>query len=588
MMACDEYTDPLGRGSKGLPPISSQAPPPPPRVNATAFQPSLENRPMFPDASFDGGSVMGRLPLRVSHPVLQSQQQQQQPVTAQNQWDESIPPSPMQIYMDRSKHSSESQRSSTESVRQQHQCQERRQPTNEVRGSSPKDGNKMNDREERESPSPPKYGPYQQHYQQLSKQYEGRQDNDHMSSHYAMPPRGSSEPLPFRSGYDDESRNNYDTRSAGHYQSSQKYHDGNTHYYYHRRDEYDQSAGCRQHEYCLRGYDQRDQLQYFDSNRLHRESNYDVRHQVHNTNAPLSPLSLPTFNDVWSPQSDHATTNLYDYHLRGADVDPPLENYTPSGRGLYDESHRYSMQTRGERYNNEKVHSYSGGQFHPQPSPDRYYHEKHYDPMERYTDVRSVPKQVVYPVPGELPHDQRNYDPSLDKRDDESISSIHSLSSYTTSRRQAPPPPLYHSRQHEYDYDRSQKLRVEVPVSPDMPLPNARHSTRSRGSSASYHRCPQHYQQRYQQHSVGGVYSSAEYNEGRTSRRGPPPSQNEPSHKSSRSIRAEGERKQSEARHQILKEIHQATNMRNTALDDTEKKFWEMQIATLNDSFKKL
>jgi hypothetical protein len=51
---------------------------------------------------------------------------------------------------------------------------------------------------------------------------------------------------------------------------------------------------------------------------------------------------------------------------------------------------------------------------------------------------------------------------------------------------------------------------------------------------------------------------------------------------------AEREREKSEATHQILKEIHQATNMRNTALDDNDKMFWDRQIATLNESFKNL
>jgi hypothetical protein len=51
---------------------------------------------------------------------------------------------------------------------------------------------------------------------------------------------------------------------------------------------------------------------------------------------------------------------------------------------------------------------------------------------------------------------------------------------------------------------------------------------------------------------------------------------------------AERERKKSYARHQILKEIHQATNMRNEALDANDKRFWERQIDTLKESFKNL
>jgi len=37
-----------------------------------------------------------------------------------------------------------------------------------------------------------------------------------------------------------------------------------------------------------------------------------------------------------------------------------------------------------------------------------------------------------------------------------------------------------------------------------------------------------------------------------------------------------------------MKEIRQATNMRNSALDEDDRRFWDRQIATLNESFKKL
>ena len=53
-------------------------------------------------------------------------------------------------------------------------------------------------------------------------------------------------------------------------------------------------------------------------------------------------------------------------------------------------------------------------------------------------------------------------------------------------------------------------------------------------------------------------------------------------------VAAEKERRKSKARHQILKEISQATIMRNSSLNDTDRKFWDSQIDTLNQSFKKL
>ena len=51
---------------------------------------------------------------------------------------------------------------------------------------------------------------------------------------------------------------------------------------------------------------------------------------------------------------------------------------------------------------------------------------------------------------------------------------------------------------------------------------------------------------------------------------------------------AESERLKSQARYQILKEISQATNMRNSATNENDVTFWEGQIHTLNESFKKL
>ena len=58
--------------------------------------------------------------------------------------------------------------------------------------------------------------------------------------------------------------------------------------------------------------------------------------------------------------------------------------------------------------------------------------------------------------------------------------------------------------------------------------------------------------------------------------------------KNQRIVKAETEQRLSQARQQILKEIAQATNMKTSALDDNDRRFWEKQIRTLNESFKKL
>ena len=60
------------------------------------------------------------------------------------------------------------------------------------------------------------------------------------------------------------------------------------------------------------------------------------------------------------------------------------------------------------------------------------------------------------------------------------------------------------------------------------------------------------------------------------------------SYKSPRLVRAEREHRLSHARHQILKEISQASHMRDTALDKKDTLFWTRQVNTLNESLKRL
>ena len=60
------------------------------------------------------------------------------------------------------------------------------------------------------------------------------------------------------------------------------------------------------------------------------------------------------------------------------------------------------------------------------------------------------------------------------------------------------------------------------------------------------------------------------------------------SQQTNRAVQVQRERRQSEARRQILKEIAQATHMRRSASNDGDKRFWERQVDTLNESFRKL
>ncbi|KAL7554418.1 hypothetical protein ACHAWF_018430 [Thalassiosira exigua] len=124
-----------------------------------------------------------------------------------------------------------------------------------------------------------------------------------------------------------------------------------------------------------------------------------------------------------------------------------------------------------------------------------------------------------------------------------------------------------HKVYQHHDYDRrdsedtnhgsrdSSKLTIEIPASPQVEGKNAR--SQQPGSS----------QDQSQQPLDSNGYAGS---------------------KTPRVIAAEKERQRSQARHQILKEISQATSMKSSALDEKDRKFWERQIATLNESFKKL
>jgi len=222
--------------------------------------------------------------------------------------------------------------------------------------------------------------------------------------------------------------------------------------------------------------------------------------------------------------------------------------------------------------------------------------------------------------------------PPPERRDDYSGSStIHTYSTYTPSPQQQiqqrhaalPPRNDYNHRSRDsghsgyrdsppHSSDKSSRLSVDIPTSPvvplnvnnnaEMPLPygnpnpngsqsfnNQRNGHHHSGDRGGHHgqqgprRDDHHHSSHQSNHSQRGRDRDLPNNPQQSK-----PKSNQYPAKSPRIVLAENERRQSQARHVVLKEISQATNMKNSALDEKDRKFWERQIATLNESFKKL
>jgi hypothetical protein len=129
---------------------------------------------------------------------------------------------------------------------------------------------------------------------------------------------------------------------------------------------------------------------------------------------------------------------------------------------------------------------------------------------------------------------------------------------------------------HSYPYETSNKLRlsVEIPHSPP-PLPNQHTSSTIPSSS----RRPPIHNNLNGNGGGGGSRSRTQTNPHRQYHSTTTPSS---------SAFAEYEKSQSESRQHLLREICAATTMRNSALDEDDRNFWERQIDTLNQSFRKL
>ncbi|KAL3778943.1 hypothetical protein HJC23_001244 [Cyclotella cryptica] len=337
-------------------------------------------------------------------------------------------------------------------------------------------------------------------------------------------------------------------------------------------------------------------------------------------NTPTSPLSLSTLDErppsrqAWSPKSDNATLHVETTYVPQYVTSSSDKNAPEVSRRDHDarNSNGYPSERMDYVHHHDRMHfdsrgSHHRGQERGEPVNTRYADErqrrdqKHYDDRGRYqpndnqrhehnthyTNERpnqpahyngsNVPTQVSYSS-HESQRERRYKNTSPDCRDDYSGSTIPTHSTVN---------PGPHNRGHYDNQEPRQHLRVDIPVSPIVPA-NIQQSSYVQGMG-------NHHNDTYQNSPPNTSRSSGyQPTSSAPSYHNHPPitSRSDPMDHSQRPDTrvaiAERERQKSEARHQIMKEIHQATNMRNSAIDENDRRFWDRQIATLNESFKQL
>lgn len=587
----DHDHDPLGRGPKSHRPISSQPSPSHPNNSAddTSFRPTpVCSQPMFPDASFDVSTNkstatsshrrplqspnMPPPPLPPNNPSMYSRSAYVPAPTSvyrDDRYDDShVPPSPMQIVMSR-------QSASTS------QSREAREPHNDGYYYSPKVRG-VNGREEREPPSPTGKVYYHDSYdrQYLNNTYHCAYEQ--RENHSGTRNNGETKVQEHQTnGYTYKS--DYDLRnySIETYQRCncencrlRQQHD--TRYYderdgclhkTHRHHDVNQSRHDRMRDQSRDHTDRREWTPESPYANRGARAEYDIRHNdggygnERRTQPPESPLSPLTFDErrhAWSPTSDNATLHADTFQV------PHYVTSTGSNdRREYRMSQDYAKR----------------GQYEERVTADDRQHQYHHDENRRESKQRGyhydgahngnghIPTHVSYQSQESRP-EQRYSNTSPDRRDDYSGSTIPTYSTVTPRRT-----PCSHQdyRAHQ---DARYNLRVDIPRSSNDPS-NAQYLGHHKYDHQQSHEPPS------TSRSSGNrsIPTMAHHNQPPYSTRSDP---------LTRVAIAQKEREKSEARHQILKEIHQATDMRKSALDDNDRRFWDRQIATLNESFKNL
>ena len=611
--------DPLGRGPKDYPPIS-QPPPPHPNSSAddTSFRPTSDSSPMFPDASFDvstnkssetnsrrrplGSPHMAPPPLPPNAPSLYSRSLPPPLPTIvhrDDRWgDSQVPPSPMQIMMSRQSASASASHS-----------REAREPHNDGHYPSPRINKRGGGREERVQPPPtthdghyvdsydrgyhpdPGRVPYA-HHKQHTDEYGNRHSGvDYQTNNCTL--RGNSDHNPNQnsnmrmnsvekhhhhcncenccyreqhsSSYYDDERNTGSYNSQPHQDVLQQHNKSNhrnyesTNEYSHHNVNYDPmiNYGNSQHSH----HERREPTTSRHYERVgcgtHQQHRYNGERRTPPPQSPLSPIT-----HGWSPKSDNATL-----HAETFQVPQYVNSNTSNERREYEhEYHHHQGHHHDEGYAerpirkqtdyNYETHPYSRDDHHCQEKRELSHSGRYYE-RQRHTghlENGHVPTHVSYRSEESIP--------SPERRDDYSGSTIPTYSTNTPKR----------SSQSNTHRGSQSNLSVDIPVSP-------MDSSKSHRDRHYQHPPPNSSRSDYR-------YATSSYHIKQPYTTRSEPSQYEKSH--TRTAVADKERGKSEARHQIMKEIHQATNMRNSALDSNDRKFWDKQIATLNASFKNL
>eukprot|EP00956_Cyclotella_meneghiniana_P024727 scaffold50084_cov67-Cyclotella_meneghiniana.AAC.3 len=610
--------DPLGRGPKGHPPIS-QPPPPHPNSSAddTSFRPTSDSSPMFPDASFDvstnksSAANSRRRPLESPHmappplpPNTPSLYSRSLPpplptiVHRDDGWGESqVPPSPMQIMMARQSASASHSR-------------EAREPHNDGHYPSPRINKRGGGREERVQPPPTVHDDH--YFDSYDKRYHPDSVRDPYAHHEQHTTYGhrrdeidyyaNNRTLHVNSGRNPNQNSNMRINSVEtahhlcncencryreeHNHSSSHHDEGNTcSYNLQTRQDILQQHNNTHH----RNYQSTNEYSHHDVNYdpminygNSQHSQYEGRepkssqhyervghgtHQQHiyngerRTPPPQSPLSPITYG--WSPKSDNATLHAETFQV------PQYGNSNSSNERREYEHHHHHAHHHNEGYTERPVREQTHYDYrtHPYSRDDHHCREKqelNHSGHDQYKKQLHVGHHLDGHIPTHVSYRSEESRPSPDRRDDYSGSTIPTYSTNTPRR-----------SSHSETYRESKpNLSVTIPVSP-------------MDSSKSHHQ-DRHYQHPPPPNSSRSGYRSApssyHVQQPYTSRS--EPSQHQKSQ--TRTAVADREREKSEARHQIMKEIHQATNMRNSALDSNDRRFWDKQIATLNASFKNL
>lgn len=543
----DEYIiDPLGRGPKRQTPTQQSPAMRSPLNGDVAFQLAVGGmQPMFPDASYNKRSPPPPPPPPQSaHYRLPPQQQLSMSMQSGGYYqtttrpcrgydDDPIPPSPIQVYSMRQAATSSSQSGSQ----------------NSYGGSGSFSPHRNNDREERDPPPPSTYdhsSPYRQHHH-------AHHQHQDQYAHNNLRCSGEREQAPLHQQQrpeqwhynDNNSRRNveYDRIAIVNSNDPSPRHD---HYHYDsRRDYHDRSNNSESN----RQFTSRPQVpnmgnshpnpqrdhQNYDSGALHHDHRFSrIEHEKHYSY--LSPHRPQEHGSRYSAENGRGSYREASYEEDTSPLSIPSFVGGPpesNNDNIFIPKTPFTAQPDGYlRYSKETIEGNDGKSRRSNGS--KYHHHDHY------------------------------YSPPPESRDDFTGSSTIQSSSPPMSHYS----PSYH-RSHSYGGEyycypqdsmpRPQNMRgcFSVHSVDNYTLPNRTHPLPSTG--------PKYYNSPNKPSSTSSLPSNiARYHQ------------------------AESSRRQSQARTQILKEIKQATNMKNSAVDENDRKFWERQISTLNESFRKL